>query len=759
MLGTQKNLQARPARGMNYNIFMPRVRFFFALAPLLILLFLSACTAPSPAPSPTVPSSPLPLFTSSPSSPLRPPDPALLLRVLNYGISLERDAWNKFDYPTFHGDFLTSPEARGLFGFVQADLERYYPEGFPHAEEWFTDGRLDPNIWLPPRAVWLLAQTAVVNLLRDSQSTLTQDPPLHLFSLSPTPLFTLHPISHELDGDPTPEWLVQVTSEPYNLHGWIPLDENGSDGYTLIPNDIQHENLMRGQSTTFQFTPDLNGDGLDDLVMHFDGQALGTQFGELRVYGRVDGRVILLEALQLKAGERYDVAGEQVQITIPRSINFECHWTQTNLYQWRGEERHYTILDEAPPATPFCQAALALSPLANLPPDQRASLLESALLHLSPETTPSTDYLALLYFHLFIAYSAQGFEDKASHIYFSNLYALESVFASQVKDMEQIARGRLWSLCNELYAMAQEGAFEMGDLAPYFSPAAMFLYGEALTSFSPLVCPLQMLVEHQLQTFQMPAHLPPGKQPLELSFFLEYLAPYPVDQDMEEEWIGLLNLEIPQVLLFDQQDGFWRIDSLAQFNAPLSPQQNAFQIEVTDVNEDGVSEILMVATLGESVPVSQYPACWEAGAAQVSEFLIVSADNEDVLSKTVFCGDPPRLTELSQAQVQAFVAEKPPQLPNLKDPRPFYQFLERQETQLFQSLNYSPIREMFATLLSETTLDFAGAEGVIPRLMFAIGLSYELEGDMVAARAAYLDLIAQWPASPWAWLAEARLEP
>jgi hypothetical protein len=733
---------------------MPRpLLYIFLLA--ICAAFATACItrAPDPSPYPLFTSSPLPLSTTTPPPltahpSLQPPDPAALLRVLNYGIGLERDAWEQFDYGNFNGDFLTSPEARALFDFVQADFERYYPDGYPYAGEVLTDNSLDPNIWFPARAVWTLAQAGVVALLRPENGTLTPGASLTLAD------FTLTPNSIELDGDPHPEWIVEVNSTKYNLRGWLPLDEQDGQ-YVLIPNDLQHENQARSQGVNTQITPDLNGDGLADFLVHFDGQPLGTQFGYLKVYGKVGSGMYLLDTIQLKPGEIFEISNKKIQVRIPRSLNFECSWTQTNLYQWQGEETVYFLMDDMPPDTLLCQAALALSPLSNLLPNERASFLESTLANLTSETAPSEDYLALLYLHLEMAYAAQGLEEQMKEIlYTPDFNALQGVYVEKVRSLEHGTRGRLWAFCNALFAEANRGTLEAGDLAAYFRPAAMFsAYRDTLTSYSPLLCPLQMLVEYRLGTLQLPADISPGEQQSELSGFLDQLSAYDIDRDPDKEWIGLLNFEIPSVLLFDQEGAFWKIHQLAQFDAPLSQLQSW----VTDFDEAGRPDILLLATFGTSVPVSQYPACWEAGASYVSELVIISTENIEAGKKITLCGEPPILATIPHEKLREFMAEKPPQLPTLDDPREFYRFLEQQEAQIFTPYTIQSVRTTLETILFESGPGFPAADSVIPRILFDIGLTYEIERDSAPAIAAYQDLITQWPASPWAWLAEARI--
>ena len=50
------------------------------------------------------------------------------------------------------------------------------------------------------------------------------------------------------------------------------------------------------------------------------------------------------------------------------------------------------------------------------------------------------------------------------------------------------------------------------------------------------------------------------------------------------------------------------------------------------------------------------------------------------------------------------------------------------------------------------------AQVVRARLLYLLGWSYDLEGDSGQAIQADVDLMRQFPASPWSWLAAARLE-
>jgi hypothetical protein len=745
---------------MNYNSFMPRVRLLFPFSLLLLLLLLPACTAPSPAPPPLFTPSPSLQFSPAPDAPLHAPDPATLVRVLNHGISLERDAWETFDYPTFHGDFLTSPEARGLFDFVQADLERSYPNGLPGAANLFSAGILDPNIWFPPRAIWLLAQTAVVTLLRDGHHTLTPNAPLLLFSSSPSLLFTLTPTPHELDGDPTPEWLVEVTSEAYNLRGWIPLDEQ--DGYTLIPNDIHHENLARGESTTFQFAPDLNGDGLDDWVTHFDGRALGTQFGEVRVYGISAERGVLLEKINLGPGDTFDIGdfngdgAAELRVQIPRTYNFGCAWVQITTYDWSGNEFvDFHVTDEHPPDTPLCNAARFLEGGRLIVLDRDQSF-ETVIQAISPDIAPSEDYLALLQVRLAMDY-AEKLEDEKAQTLLDQLSTIQnSSFATLANQIWMESARIPLSFCSSMIEAFNAGAMNQTDLAPYFSPAALFqAYDYEFDSAAPLICAPDEVLFSRLLAEKIPANENPVQYLLDKNYPLLGMISFNLDDDPEDEWITGLAIHAPKLLILDTGAATWTITNPYGFSEPI--QSLALRLE--DLPDSNALDLILLATFASSVPVSKYAQCWEQGASMVSELKIFQFNALiPILQKRgLLCDTPPDLNILSIAEILALLPEPAPSTISPDNQSTFFFTLESAERSILESKGIEFNRKVLQDLLAAVPPDHPTAPHLIPRLLFDLGLSYEREGDAVDARAAYLDLIAQWPDSPWAWLAEARV--
>lgn len=557
---------------------------------------------------------------------------------------------------------------------------------------------------------------------------------------------------------------MEVISEAYNLRGWIPLDETRDDGYTLIPNDIHHENLARGESTTFQFTPDLNGDGLDDWVTHFDGQALGTQFGELKVYGRVGLQLKLLETIALKPGYTFDIDDHfnigvtKIRVAIPRSLNFECTWQQLNWYRWQGAEKKYSTNNEAPPDTPVCLAAQAFT--APLSTREAIDFLTGALMGVLPENTPSPDYLALLRVHQAMLYAARHDDPRAIATLDSLAQFTDSPFAELASAYWATSKASPLIFCEQMQAAAQRREPEQTDLAPYLTPVALFTaYGDSLSSYESLICPLRQLVIWRMANEAIPAAHPPVEtlQARGYSFVGTYSLN--IDADEEPEWILAQAFDQTMWWIIDSAANGWILHPIQGFKRPIQ----SFQIRVELLKPGNTLAFFLLGTYAPTVPVSAFGECIGQGVSEVSElWVLVWTDNipNFFSPPRILCGEPPILSDLTPENLLSLFIPFSSGVPTQRnDPSDYYPLLEEQEALLLAGNDLVNIRKNLQSLSEGLSIDSFAAEKIIPRLLFGIGLSYELEGDAVAARAAYLALIAQWPDSPWAWLAEARVGP
>jgi hypothetical protein len=144
----------------------------------------------------------------------------------------------------------------------------------------------------------------------------------------------------------------------------------------------------------------------------------------------------------------------------------------------------------------------------------------------------------------------------------------------------------------------------------------------------------------------------------------------------------------------------------------------------------------------------------------VSDLTRISWSEGEIVmgGKTTLCGEPPALDSLSAAQLQEWFTEVAPSPPTLEtDSKGFYRLLEEQEALILSGAGALEARMALKDLLPTVPPDHPASGAVIPRILLSIALSYEIGGNTDAALAAYQDLMAQWPDTPWAWLAEARM--
>jgi len=227
-----------------------------------------------------------------------------------------------------------------------------------------------------------------------------------------------------------------------------------------------------------------------------------------------------------------------------------------------------------------------------------------------------------------------------------------------------------------------------------------------------------------------------------------------LDNDPEYEWGAALSTSKPRLFLFDAESATWKISNLYSFSDPI---QN-LTIRAEDLPNGEGRNLILLATYAPSVPISNESKCLEKGASLVSELSIFQLNGISPVSVKVaiLCDTPPDLSILSPPEILALIPKPVPPV-MFPDDSIFLSNLTGYESSLLYKENIEATRNGLKELLAAVPPNHPIAPHLIPRILFDLGLSYELEGDAEAARTAYLDLIAQWPESPWAWLAEARI--
>ncbi len=322
-----------------------------------------------------------------------------LFEALEIALIEEQTAWLEYDYGSFRGDYLISPNARAVFGYIQAILESFIlsdcapaqseETGFPI--EW-VDRLADlPVTAFPPRPVWTLWSQVLAQSV-----PLAALPGLKGNSNLIIKGFDLVVLDVELDGDPGEERLVQASSVRANLFGWLPMNEQTPGQYQWIPNELAHANQVFAPSMSVYWLPAgsfVSSAALGEaaqrpaLLVSRDEQDMGSTAIQVWVYVMNEsGWLIERETVTLGAGESarrmvlpegarlifgpgisgWELAsGDKLRIASVYNLNFGCVWEEIHDWPvpWPNEPRVPTQIagedDHLPTA---CALAAALFP-------------------------------------------------------------------------------------------------------------------------------------------------------------------------------------------------------------------------------------------------------------------------------------------------------------------------------------------------------------------------------------------------------------
>lgn len=752
-----------------------------------------ASPTPDESPTPTQPPFPaVPAPAGAAGFTWRVPDPGLLLEVVGLAAKSEEDSWKYYDYDDPVSDAL-SHEAAALHRAVTRDLEQHYPNGLPNADRLLAEDVREWYAWFPGEDVRAVLQAGVVQRLNNEQVVLTGRP----FTLGVDT--GLKPYPMELDGDAGAEWLVEVDSGTYGVRDWLPLEVDAAGRYALLPNDLRYENDMRGDETTIEVTHDLTGDGRADVVLTFYGYAWGTYFGYVEVYAWDGAALSRLDTTNFGIRSYYeedvtlDIADhdgdgrDELQVITPQHAGFGCDWQQVSTYRWSGRQPRYTATGTARPGTPLCAIAEVLQPGSPFAPSQKAWRLENALARLKAEDVPSADYLALVRLHLAMAYASAGQDAQADRV-LALLVAAEGEggYLQRVREAYAEAEGAPMGICDALYgaAFTVEPYTSLDtDIDGLVNYSAVFgAYPYDWNPYPPLICPLPELLDNLLPTLALDSTLSPAEALAAHSLPLDWASTTNLDADQDLEWVGLLALTEPQVVVLDPVGTRWALSVAARLSGPADD----FSFGVRDNDGDGRSEIIVAALLAEPVPYSAFSPCWGPETPRTSEVLLITAAEQGyaLARGHTLCGTPPPLealfaeegnTEamadlvkehgeesttggLAEARGQAWWLTLD-ELDALEaDPQDVYSQLNELESRVLSGETPISTHAALETMLAAVPADDPAADFFRGRLYFLLGYSYELAGDERAAVAAYVRLIHAVPTSPWSWLAAARLQ-
>ena len=692
-------------------------------------------------------------FMQSSDYDLRSPVPSILIDVLamaiqqsNLGYSLEYESYSPWE------------DMDALLDMLQREFSELDQKDLPNASRLITDASLETtsfyccDLYGPP-AFQKPLQTAAAQYFHQYPSLITSgngsNSDLH-YSITEI----------DLGGDEDNEWFVEAELLRYGIRVFLPFELNENGELHLLPNDLRPQPGRFSQNSHVILEHDLNGDGRSEIIVitQIDGSTAWGYPGAIDIYSWNGEGLYQVQSIDIGGRTfaelaRYEIADftndnkTDIRVYRPHSLRFGCSWDEIDTFSWQGNQVYQVVEGTEAPDMAVCQVEDALF-AAN--PEIKAERLEAVLEQLSPDNAPSVGYFAMLKVHLAMAYAEMLQDSKAKEI-LNSIHALssDSGYAQLVNEHYNSSNGSFIVFCQNL--------FQDGDLALDTDVGKYLIEGRPLhfvplTSSHWLLCPFDSLLKGRLEITDFPESVSPidtlALQNISVDF------PFEMDNSSEVIWLGFIHANL---IAWRLEDGKWQPSIIFKFESPVKD----VQFDVRDSTEDG--QIDLVVSIALKTP--QYCHYVENKDEEYRLMLFtISPEAVQVISESTVCENPPSISQIEldyfdeknseeyeiswylgiQADGQTWV---------------FTYRIEDIKDQVLSQTNLSRTSAQIQDLISQIPDGDKGGELASIRLLYLIGLSYELSGDEETAVSTYLDLIQQYPTSPWSWLAWARLEP
>ena len=564
----------------------------------------------------------------------------------------------------------------------------------------------------------------------------------------------------DLDGDGEDEWFVEAELLRYGIRVFLPFKLNEDGELYLLPNDLQLQPGRFLQNSDVILDHDFNGDGRSEIaiITQVDGSTAWGYPGAIDIYSWNGEGLYQVQSIDIGGRTfaelaRYDFADftsdHQIDIRVyrPHSLAFGCSWDEIITFSWQGNQVYQIVEGTAVPDTAVCQVENAL-----YAPDPKLKVerLETILEKLSPDNAPSTSYLAMLKVHLAMAYAEMLQDSKAEEI-LNSIHALssDSEYAQLVNEHYNSSNGSFIVFCQNLF---QDGDRALDtDIGKYLIEERPFHFAP-LTSSYWLLCPFDSVLKGRLEMTDFPESVSPidtlALQNISVDF------PFEMDNGSEEIWLGFIHTNL---IAWHLEDGKWWPSTIFRFESPIKDAQ----LDARDLTEDGQTDLIVSVAL----KAPQY--CHYAENKDEEYQLILftfSSEGTQLISENTVCENPPSISQIDFDYFDEKIGEEylVSWYLDIQADGQTWIFVYRigeLTNQVLSQTNLATTRAIIQDLISQIPEDDKGGELASFRLMYLIGLSFEMSGEEENAVNTYLNLIRQAPASPWSWLAWARLEP
>jgi hypothetical protein len=253
--------------------------------------------------------------------------------------------------------------------------------------------------------------------------------------------------------------------------------------------------------------------------------------------------------------------------------------------------------------------------------------------------------------------------------------------------------------------------------------------------------------------------------------------PLNIDGDEETEWIGLLDVGRPMLVLLNSLENAWQIHAIGY------TRETPLDLEAVphDVNNDGLRDVLVVVTMPGSSADVYGDACqpesddyqliivwadWALGFSHEGRVLICQAGPAPDIATDEGAAEMVALVEECEycALLSATSTAVPDWvslegLPHEAVAEDVFSYLDQLRHRVLHEAPRNEVRRDLQRLADYLAGEELAEEILLPEIVFMMALSYELDTQEPEAIARYVALVAEAPSGPWAWLAWARLQP
>jgi hypothetical protein len=498
-----------------------------------------------------------------------------------------------FEWERTYSQHLFTPEIIGLI-----------PNFYDHSR-----GRLTTNMLIDLIGEW------VVYTLNHSQ--------VHLYDqkTNTTGNFNLLPFQVEIDDDPTPEWVINVSDPGGYYLGeytfWIAIEEIAAGDITRLEMQIPWQYGESNLASPKGYIGDLTGDGITDIAII--EEITNPSYTQMLAYinkGSESGFEAISSSINIFFDEFHSTTQVEYQwqkfpdnelpalvvTTSNKLLSWDCTIQSLQYYQWVGGQESVIETKTQIPDSSTC--AIAQSFMEQSSNRNVAIQLLRHALDLANNLSP--EYQVYILYRLALLSALSGDDSNArefiDRIAVFSLKDNTKIATAIMKEIEPLLGEDIiypYKLCLSAEAIALDipaNFFVNGALTPYAYPYQGFSKG-----YPEPLCDTRQIQITALSAIQFNPEKSPVPQLLEAGFPVKYASPIPVNKSTG--WFVLIEDDNPDFLI-DQPLELRDNDQLTCFRftkeqgwmelLALEFTYDTITIDDKDVTGDGIPEINIV---------------------------------------------------------------------------------------------------------------------------------------------------------------------